>query len=73
MMMAVAATCEHNRLKWLRVVQVWQDLARVNSERRWLNDHALVPIRIGLPDTIPSPRPKRLQPGVAASVIAQDN
>jgi hypothetical protein len=32
-----------------------------------------VPIRIGLPDTIPSPRPKRLQPGVAASVIAQDN
>jgi hypothetical protein len=73
MRMAAAATCEHDRLKWLRVVQVWQDLARVHSERRWPNDHALVPIRIGLPDTTPSPKPERVQPGVAASIIVQDN
>jgi hypothetical protein len=34
MQMAVAATCEHDRLKWVRVASAWQDLARFHAEGR---------------------------------------
>ena len=34
MKLAVAATCEHDRLKWVRVAQVWQDLGRFRAESR---------------------------------------
>jgi len=34
MKMAVAATCEHDRLKWVRVASVWQDLARFHADHR---------------------------------------
>jgi hypothetical protein len=73
MRMAAAATCEHDRLKWLRVAQVWQDLGSVHAERRWLNDHSRVPIRIGLPATTPNPQREKAQPRVAAPIVAQDN
>jgi len=41
MKMAVAATCEHDRLKWVRVALVWQDLARAHEECRWLNESSV--------------------------------
>jgi hypothetical protein len=68
MRMAAAATCEHERLKWLRVAQVWQDLARAHGDCRRLNDRAPVAII-----TTPSLKPERAQPGVAAPIVAQDN
>jgi len=34
MKLAAAATCEHDRLKWVRVASVWQDLARFHAEGR---------------------------------------
>jgi hypothetical protein len=70
MRLAAAATCEHDPLKWLRVVQVWQDLANARSDCRWLNHRAPVAI---IPATTPSLKPERVQPGDAASIIAQDN
>jgi hypothetical protein len=36
-------------------------------------DRAPVPTRIGPPATTPSPKPERVQPGVAAFIAAQDN
>jgi hypothetical protein len=70
MRMAAAATCEHDRLKWLRVAQVWQDLARAHGDCRRLNVRAPVAI---IQATTPSPKPERAQPGVAAPIVAQDN
>jgi len=73
MRMAAAATCEHDRLKWLRVAQAWQDLGSVHAERRWLNDHSRVPIWIGLPATTPGIKREMTQPRVTAPIVAQDN
>jgi len=70
MRMVAAATCEHDRLKWVRVAQVWQDLARARGDCRWPNHRAPVAI---IPATTPSLKPERVQPGDAASIIAQDN
>jgi hypothetical protein len=63
MRMAAAASCEHDRLKWLRVAQVWQDLGSVHAERRWLNDHSRVPIRIGFRLRPQVPSGRRRNPG----------
>jgi len=32
MKMAAAAACEHDRLRWVHVAQVWQDLARCAAQ-----------------------------------------
>jgi hypothetical protein len=44
---AVASTCAHDRLKWVRVAQVWQDLDRCEAQTVGIEPEATCSARPG--------------------------